>query len=276
MGIFYTILVSGLNQFFSFRCESFTYANHSEAQCRHPPDPTILLTAIIVQLTALPVGKLFALVLPSTKFRTLGYTWSFNPGPFNIKEHVVVTIMGNVVLLGAYTTDVVASQRLFYSQNPPFSYQILLAISIQLLGFSLAGVLRRFLVWPSGMLWPGALVNAALFNTLHKTYRQKETKHVSRYKFFYLATAGSFVWYWVPGYLWTGLSVFNWACWIAPNNVPVNALFGTLSGLGMGIFTFDWGMISYIGSPLVTPVNEFVFSVLNDKLTICSRSGGRR
>jgi OPT family small oligopeptide transporter len=61
------------------------------------------------------------------------------------------------------------------------------------------------------------------------------------------------MYYWFPGYIWTGLSVFNWVCWIAPNNVVVNSLFGSIGGLGMGLFTFDWGMISLMGSPLVVP-----------------------
>jgi hypothetical protein len=177
-----------------------------------------------------------------------------NPGPFNIKEHVVITVMGNVVVFGAYATDIIATQRVFYGQNPSFSYQMLLILSVQLCGFSLAGILRNFLVWPSSMIWPGALVNAALFNTLHKNYGRKETKHISREKFFVIALACSFLWYWVPGYLWSGLSFFNWVCWIAPNNVVVNQLFGTVTGLGMSILTFDWSQISYIGSPLVTPV----------------------
>ena len=84
---------------------------------------------------------------------------------------------------------------------------------------------------------------------------------MSREKFFLLATLASFVWYWFPGYIFTALSVFNWVCWIAPNNVVVNQLFGYQTGLGMGFLTFDWSMISYIGSPLVIPVS-FQFSFL--------------
>lgn len=37
------------------------------------------------------------------------------------------------------------------------------------------------------------------------------------------------------------------------DNVIVNQLFGSVSGLGMGILTFDWSQINYIGSPLITP-----------------------
>ncbi|KAH7927408.1 OPT superfamily oligopeptide transporter [Leucogyrophana mollusca] len=235
LGIFYTIAVSAMNQVFSMRY------------------PSVIVTGIVAQLTALPLGKGLERILPTTRFRTFGYVWSLNPGPFNIKEHVLITVMANVVVSGAYATDIIATQRVFYNQTVTFSYQMCLTLSIQLLGFALGGLLRQFLVYPSSMIWPGALVSSALFNTLHKTYGQAERRHISREKFFCIAMACSFVWYWVPGYLWTGLSVFNWVCWIAPNNVVVNSLFGTSTGLGMGLLTFDWSMISYIGSPLVTP-----------------------
>ena len=168
----------------------------------------------------------------------------------------MITVMANVVVGGAYATDIVATQKVFYGQQPSFSYQIMLMLSTQIIGFSLGGLLRRFLVWPSSMIWPGALVNCALFNTLHKSYGQIDRSHLSREKFFCIVLGCSFVWYWLPGYLFTALSVFNWVCWIVPNNTVANQLFGTQSGLGMGIFTFDWAMISYVGSPLVTPVSS--------------------
>jgi len=163
--------------------------------------------------------------------------------------------MANVVVNGAYATDVIASQTYFYRQSFSFSYAMMLVLSTQLIGFSLGGLMRQFVVWPSSMIWPGALVNAALFNTLHNNYGKRESRHMSREKFFCIALACSFLWYWMPGYLFTALSVFNWVCWIAPNNIVVNQLFGTLSGLGMGVLTFDWSMIAYVGSPLVTPVS---------------------
>ena len=162
--------------------------------------------------------------------------------------------MANVTSFGAYSTEVILTQQIFYGQVVPLSYQILLAISSQIVGFAIGGVLRQFVVWPSSMIWPGALVNAALFNTFHKARYTKADRHISRERFFFIALACSFIWYWVPGYLFTGLSMFNWVCWIAPNNIVLNTLFGTSSGLGMSVLTFDWSMISFIGSPLVTPV----------------------
>ncbi|KAF8898456.1 OPT oligopeptide transporter [Infundibulicybe gibba] len=235
LGIFFSIFVPGINQMLSLRY------------------PSVFITGIVVQLISLPMGKGLERILPTTRFRTFGYVWSLNPGPFSIKEHVCITVMANVVVAGAYATDALMTQRIFYKQELTFGYQILIVLSTQIFGFSLGGVLRQFIVWPSSMIWPGALVNSALFNTLHKNFGKSDRGHMSRERFFVIAMACSFVWYWLPGYLFTALSVFNWVCWIAPNNVAVNALFGTNTGLGMGILTFDWSMIAFIGSPLVTP-----------------------
>lgn len=220
-------------------------------------DPFVLITGIFAQLTALPLGKGLQIILPTTRFDTFGYSWSLNPARFNIKEHVCIAVMANVVVDGAYATDVIAAQRLFYYQSPSFSYQIMLVLSTQILGFSFGGLLRQFVVWPSSMIWPGALVSSALFNTLHKNYGKPSRKHVSREKYFCIAMVCSFVWYWIPGYLFTALSLFNWVCWIAPKNVVINSLFG-VTGLGMSMLTFDWSTISMIGSPLVTPVRSMV------------------
>ncbi|KZS97226.1 OPT oligopeptide transporter [Sistotremastrum niveocremeum HHB9708] len=248
LGTIVTILLSGMNQFFGMRY------------------PSVFITGLVAQLVSLPAGKFMEWALPTKVFNVGGVTFSFNPGPFNVKEHVLITVMANVVAGGAYATDVIAVQRMYFNQNWGASYQLLLVISSQMLGFAFAGLTRRFLVWPASMLWPGALVNASLFSTLHKAWGTVDKRHMSREKFFLCALGAGFVWYFLPGYLFTALSIFNWVCWIAPNNIVVNQVFGYSTGLGMGFITFDWAMIAYIGSPLVTPwwaeVNIFAAVVL--------------
>jgi hypothetical protein len=49
----------------------------------------------------------------------------------------------------------------------PKTDQWMLVMSTQLIGFSIGGICKRFLVAPHSMIWPGNLVVAALFNTLH-------------------------------------------------------------------------------------------------------------
>ncbi|KAF8213549.1 OPT oligopeptide transporter [Mycena galopus ATCC 62051] len=236
LGIFLTVLLAGVNQIFDYRA------------------PSVFITGIVGQLISLPLGKFLEWVLPTAQFKTFNRVWSLNPGPFNIKEHVCITVMINVAYVGAYTTDVLATQQMYYHQHIPFMYQILITLGTQIFGFSLGGMLRQFVVWPASMIWPSTLVSSALFNTLHKNYGIRGDRgHMRREKFFLIVCACSFVWYWVPGYLFTALSVFNWVCWIAPTNVKVNTVFGSLTGLGMSAITFDWAQITFIGSPLVTP-----------------------
>ncbi|KAF9817514.1 hypothetical protein IEO21_03365 [Rhodonia placenta] len=235
LGIILSGLMAGLNHFFEERY------------------PSLVISPLVVQLIALPLGKGMEWLLPRTRINTFGYVWSLNPGPFNIKEHTVITTMASAVYTDVYVTTVFATQKAFYNQSLTFGYQILLSLSTQLFGYAFAGMARQFLVWPSSMIWPGALVSCALLNTLHRNYGKKESRHISRERFFlYVFIAGT-VWYFLPGYLFTALSVFSWVCWIAPTNPTVNALFGYNTGLGMGFLTFDWSMISWIGSPLVTP-----------------------
>ncbi len=205
----------------------------------------------MAQLLSFPVGRGLAFVMPRRKL----FGVDLNPGPFTVKEHVLATIMAAVGAGSAYATDIVAVQRVFYDQQWNFSYQWMMVMSTQLIGFSIGGIARRFLVSPPSMIWPANLVYCALFNTLHSQQYAGIGSHggMSRERFFTYVLIGGTIWYLVPGYLFTALSYFSWVCWIAPNNIKVNQLFGTVSGLGMSILTFDWAQITYIGSPLATP-----------------------
>ncbi|KZT36342.1 small oligopeptide transporter [Sistotremastrum suecicum HHB10207 ss-3] len=233
IGMAFAVLISGLNQFFFFRY------------------PSVTIGGLVAQLLSFPVGRAFATFLPRKKIGN----WHINPGPFTVKEHVLVTIMASVGAASAYATDIIAVQRVYYNQSWNFSYQWMVVMSTQLIGFSIGGIARRFLVAPPSMIWPANLVFCALFNTLHsQQYAGAGSRGgISRERFFVYVFVGGVCWYFVPGYLFTGLSYFSWVCWIAPNNIVVNQLFGTVSGLGMSLITFDWSQITYIGSPLATP-----------------------
>ncbi|KAF7324342.1 OPT oligopeptide transporter [Mycena venus] len=231
LGLIWAIIIPGLNQFFFFRYPAVTVTSPS--------------------CSPSPLGRAWARLLPNVSI--LGV--QLNPGPFTIKEHVIITIMAGVGAGSAYATDIVAVQRVYYDQTFNFGYQWMIVMSTQLIGFSIGGIARRFLVQPPSMIWPYNLVTCALFNTLHaQQYAGVGSRGgFSRETFFYIAFACSACWYLVPGYLFTGLSFFSWVCWIKPNNVVVNQLFGVNYGLAMGMVTFDWAQITYIGSPLATP-----------------------
>ncbi|MCJ1313528.1 hypothetical protein MMC25_007207 [Agyrium rufum] len=175
-------------------------------------------------------------------------------GSWNEKEHAMVYIGSNVSFSFAFATDVIVEQAKFYHQDPTIVYQLLLIISTQILGYSFAGLTRRYLVRPPSMIWPGILMSTAMFTTMHKSENKTANGWtISRYKFFVYIWGASFAWYFLPGLLFPALSYFSAITWIAPDNVVISNLFGVVSGLGLFPLTFDWAMIAYIGSPLLTP-----------------------
>jgi len=175
-------------------------------------------------------------------------------GRWNEKEHSCVYVSSNVSFGFAFATDVIVEQTQFYKQDASIIYQLLLTLSTQILGYTFAGLTRRFLVRPSGMIWPGTLMSASMFTTLHKEENKEANGwHISRWKFFYVVWFSAFIFYFMPGLLIPALSFFNVVTWFAPDNVVVANLFGVVSGLGLFPVTFDWAQIAYIGSPLLTP-----------------------
>ncbi|KAI0250494.1 OPT oligopeptide transporter protein-domain-containing protein [Lactifluus subvellereus] len=234
VGIIWAVLMAGVNQFFFFRY------------------PTIRLTGFFSLLLTYPICKAWARYLP----RISVFGISLNPGPFTIKEHVIIMIMADICSVPAYATGIIAVQRVYYNQHPNFVYQWLLVMSTQLIGFSISGIYKRILVAPPSMIWPENLSAAALFNTLHaqETTGTRGQHGISRDRFFTYIFIGYFFYNFLPSYLFTALSTFSWVCWIAPNNVKVNQIFGVSHGLGMGLITFDWGVITaFIGTPLTVP-----------------------
>ncbi|WYZ36993.1 hypothetical protein EsH8_II_000499 [Colletotrichum jinshuiense] len=240
LGVLFTMIGSGINQFFSMRY------------------PGVTISSLVAQLIAYPVGCAVARILPVKKFRVFG-RWDLVINPdhyFNIKEHAVITIMSNLSFGPSWATDIIQAQKAsaFYGLHTPVPYQFLLGLSMQLFGLGMAGLAYRFIVEPPHMIWPSTLANAALFQTLHgRANPIADGWRISRYRFFLYIFVGGFIWYWLPGYLFTGLSTFAFICWAAPNNVVVNNLFGMSTGLAYLPTTFDWSQIAYNGSPLVVP-----------------------
>jgi OPT family oligopeptide transporter len=160
-----------------------------------------------------------------------------------------------VIILTVSATDIIIVQEAFYDQHFGYLFQILLFLTTQMLGYGIAGICRRWLVYPPSMIWPGLLATTTFLNTLH--HRGNLIANgwtISRYRFFILVMIGSYLWYFVPGYIFPALSMFAFITWIFPSNVLVNQLFGLTTGMALVPITFDWTQISgFLGSPLTTP-----------------------
>ena len=172
------------------------------------PVPNLPRSWFPVHQPSFPPFRLFVnLLLPLTLPRAIEF--SLNPGPWNIKEHVLVYIMANVAVGSPYALNAVIVAEQFYGISLNYWFSLTLILATQLTGFGLAGMTRRFLVWPASMIWPQNLVCCTLLNTLHAEdeddgigmYGSQSGKGMSRYRFFMICTAGSFLWWFMPGEL---------------------------------------------------------------------------
>jgi OPT family small oligopeptide transporter len=248
IGLVLVTIAAGLNQLFFLRYPSFS------------------LNSLICQLVAYPIGCAWARWVPEREYSFFGLKWKTNPGPFNMKEHTIITVMANCSLSGpvAYSLDTIIALKGFYKRDLGWGFNLLFTISQQVIGYGLAGMCRRFLVWPAAMIWPTNLVNTSVFYALHD-HRGSDPERtngwsIGRYRYFLYVVFGSFVWHWFPELMTPFLSVFAFVTWIKPNSPVINQLFGGTSGLSLIPITFDWNIVTqYVLSPLQFPT----FALLN-------------
>ena len=184
IGLVLCLLSGAMNMFFNFRY----------------PAPSIVPMTLL--LISYPIGKFLAYTLPITTYRLprfLGSAeFSLNPGPWNMKEHVLVFIIANVAVGPPYAINAIVVMQVYYGIDMGFWFSICLVLATQLTGFSLAGLCRRFLVWPASMVWPQNLVACTLLNTLHAE-DDEGNGGLSRFRYFSYVITGAFFWYFLPG-----------------------------------------------------------------------------
>ncbi|KAF2664244.1 OPT family small oligopeptide transporter [Microthyrium microscopicum] len=242
LGILFVTVVAAINMLLSMR------------------QPAITIPTVVVILLVYPVGEIWARTVPMRKFRTFGIEWTLNSGPWTIKEHTVVTLMANVTSGYPYSTNALEAlqAKSLYNHNMGWGFALLFTLSSQVIGISLAGLYRRFTVWPASLIWPGNFSTTSLLYTLHDKSKADPTTTngwiISRYRYFFYVCSGMFLYYWFPGVIWQGLSVFAFITWIKPNDVVINQLFGGFTGLSLIPITFDFTYINnYLQNPLLSP-----------------------
>ncbi|XP_027172321.1 oligopeptide transporter 1-like [Coffea eugenioides] len=243
LGILSCALLAFVNTFFSYRQNS------------------LWIGAVAAQIVTLPLGKFMAATFPDKSIGLPFTKWSFslNPGPFNLKEHVLITIFAACGANGVYAISIIDIVKAFYRRklNPLAAF--LLSQTTMLLGYGWAGMHRNVLVDSPYMWWPENLVQVSLFRTLHE--KEKRSRGgLTRLQFFLLLFTTSFAYYLVPGYFFPAISCISVACFIWKNSVLAQQLGSGLHGMGIGSFALDWNtVVSFLKTPISTPL----FAIVN-------------
>ncbi|KAL7752080.1 OPT superfamily [Sorochytrium milnesiophthora] len=255
LGTVFCAMLSYINQILGFRTNPFS------------------ITAYLATLLGYPLGQLLARTLPTRKFNVplLGEC-SLNPGPFCVKETVLIYIMGSTGTTGVYGTDNLFVQKFHYGVDIKHAASLGFLLATTLSGFGIAGLCSRFLVRPAHMIWPSALPQVALFRSFHAADESGKDpdvgkdgyRHMSRILFFGIATFGIVLYQLLPGWLAPALSAIGLVCFFTKN--PVAQVIGSpTNGVGAFSLSFDWSIVSSGGSTLSAPfwvqVNVLIASI---------------
>ncbi|TVY62700.1 Oligopeptide transporter, partial [Lachnellula suecica] len=211
-----------------------------------------------VQIASNYVGEWLAKVLPAWEIKIPFTKKSFNlnPGPFSVKEHVMVTISaasGATYNLGWIP---ISLSELYFGHKIEPAVCLFFMWAIVWIGYSYAALARQFLIYDPQYPWFQALCQTALFETQK---RQRESPSpVSRRQMliFFLTLIGVMIWQFLPEFIFPFLQSLSFLCWVAPHNATANFVGAGLGGMGFLNLSLDWsniGNFSQMGSLFLTP-----------------------
>lgn len=211
---------------------------------------SISISASFLAIISYLMGNGMALVIP--RKGRIGHL--LNPGPFNIKEHLAIVIMASSATVTALGLEIITTERLYYDKRTSGALAFFMLLSSQFLGYGMAGLMRRILVYPSVMLWPSNIPINSMLESLHLDLPENR-KPLRVFMYVFCAV---FVWEIFPQWicpLLAGVSIFCLANRTSP--VFTNIFGGSSGNEGLGLFSlcFDW---NYITSPLYYPVSSLI------------------
>lgn len=115
LGMLSCCLLAFVNQFFGYRQNQ------------------LYIGSVSAQIVALPLGKLMAATFPAKNIKVPFSNWSFslNPGPFTLKEHVLITIFANCGSSSVYAVNIVTIVKAFYHRNLHPAAALMLSMTTQ-------------------------------------------------------------------------------------------------------------------------------------------------
>ncbi|KAE8444125.1 hypothetical protein EG329_000813 [Mollisiaceae sp. DMI_Dod_QoI] len=224
------------------------------------PSFTVVVSTVFLAVISYVLGEAMATFIPRK-------TWLgrfLNPHPFNSKEHAAIIIMGSAAANAPAAIELLSVQKLYYNEEPSAAVGIFLVFASQCLGYGIAGLLRRTLVYPTKMLFPNNLPMVSLIEALHGEKSQVRKK----LRVFYIGFLVLFFYEIIPEFIMPVLVGISFFCLAKRDSLLFTNLFGGSNGNeGLGIMglSFDWQYIanpSPLWYPLQTLFNSFVGYVL--------------
>ncbi|AEY98794.1 FAGL027Wp [Eremothecium gossypii FDAG1] len=227
--------------------------------------PLIEFSSMAAQFLFFILGTLWSKFMPAVRIPIFpGYGFQLNlQTSWSKKEQMFATLLYSITTGLFYSYYNILTQDMFYNDPTSLGFQIILSLSLQFMGFGLAGLLRPFVVFPARALWPLSMPTIALNNAL---LAQDVGKGTSIRKVFFYFGIGMFIYNWFPTVFADVLSNLNWLTWIKPNNFNLAAITGGRYGIATNpLPTLDWNYITHwaLALPFYTVFLQYLGSLLS-------------
>ncbi|ORZ37267.1 OPT oligopeptide transporter protein-domain-containing protein [Catenaria anguillulae PL171] len=224
------------------------------------------VSSYVATLLSYPIGVFMAKVTPRIRFNLFGLEVDTNPGPFSVKEHVLIGIFGSTGAGGVYAVYNLVVQEVYYEMHMNAFWSLSFLFASSALGFGISGMCRKFLIRPSHMIWPTVLPTVALYTAFHHVdiaaTKDDGKKHWSQLTVFGIGVVGMMFYHLIgPGYLTQMIGNISVLCWVAPkDNLLLQRLGSPIWGTGILAWTSDWTNIGSgaMSVPYWSAVNIFV------------------
>ncbi|WWD19463.1 hypothetical protein CI109_103923 [Kwoniella shandongensis] len=223
-----------------------------------------------VILASAPLGRLMAAYIPKYTVPLGRYSFSLNPGPFSIKEHVIIGIAANAGSQGQWATFLPTNAALYYNITMHPAVALFFGWGVSLLGFSFAAMVRPILIDDPQFIFPLSLQQVTVYRSLQGTSELHLDRSRKQMKVFWLIFLGTFVWQFFPEWIFPFVAALAPLCWFASKNHTVNFLGAGRGGIGLLNITLDWSNITstVITYPYSVQVTVFVAFVITTWILI--------
>ncbi|CAI8497138.1 unnamed protein product [Hanseniaspora opuntiae] len=232
--------------------------------------PAVSVSALVSELVAFPLGKLWERVVPKSWFLPVflysggkGIHWErvyFNPCKFNRKEHTLIYTFNHMctttTLLFKFVYELIFYFKFKINAGGLFMFNL----TTFLFAFGLAVFMRQVCVYPATQVWPETLGPSALLESFHSPQKSLTPASSVNYKksiyaAFWYTFVFSFLAYWFYDLIFPFLTYLGaFISWAKPESAVLGQVFGLKGGLGMIPLTFSWPQINNISNPMLTPL----------------------
>ncbi|OLN98074.1 Oligopeptide transporter 2-like protein 2 [Colletotrichum chlorophyti] len=223
-----------------------------------------------VILASAPLGRLLARALPDYRVPFGRFSFSLNPGPFSIKEHAIIGIAANAGSQGQWATFLPTNAALYYGITMNPAVALFFGWGASLLGFAFAAMVRKILIDDPEFIFPLSLQQVTLYRSMQGKTELHKNRSKKQMKVFWWILLGTFVWQFLPEYLFPFVGALAPLCWFASRNHTVNFLGAGRGGIGLLNITLNWSNITstVITYPYSVQVTIFVGFVITTWILI--------